>query len=642
MIHSRYATVEASDNSRRQHLEALTEHNTREYILKNFDKGLITRIEDFSIPKEAASSSLNWLTLGDKIELTGGYSIIGTENGAGKITGLAVGEKVDGTTQPIRTRGQKIEYYNNPTTDWVESGTNLLGVDADGEDTSITFYTSLAGYQAWISSPSSSLFKMMLANPGSIKDLGDANGVYRGFVDAQNGRLHLWNRLNNKNYLYGSWIDLQDSTVYTSVTAEAVGSAPTQTFAGTLTAVTGDRTCFNVVFTDGTQRMTDNKNGAFIGDGTGTINYATGAYSITFTAATTGSTTVNYSWELSTTHGLADFSFTTPIRIAGEGFFLPQPTGGDLLTVAPYRTEFYCLHRNTAWLFSMPVDDLYPTNQIFRQNIGLASTRAAVATGDGIYYVDLSNPSEPRFKLLTLESSNDQVVPTEFSFNVDLSGYSFTNAVMYQWGDYILCSCAVTGETVNNRVFVYHKTYKTFDVTDYFVSVFADRAGDLWAGEFSTDNVVQLFTGFSANGSLVNNFWEGKLTDLQVEELKKFKRLTITGQIGVAQSINVLLSYDGGDFASVGTIDGDGSYVDSAPVATVGSPQVASLEVAGGGNGIEAFGYVREFRVRSTKFDNVKIRFQATDVGYASVSEINFYDIETYGQKNLTRYRQTS
>lgn len=614
----------------------------REFLVKNLNKGTITKIEDFSIPEEAASSSLNWLTLGDHIELAGGYSVVGTENGAGKITGLGIGEKVDGTTQPFRTRGQKIEYYNSSTEDWAESGTNQLGADADGEDTSITFYTSLAGYQAWISSPNSGLYKIMLANPASVKDLSDAAGVYRGFVDAQNGRLHLWNRRNNKNYLYGSWIDAQDSTVYTDVSAEAIGAAPGPSYSGTLAAVTGDRTCFNVVFTDGTSTMTDDKNGAFTGDGTGTINYATGAYSITFDVPTVAPVTADYSWEDSGDDGLADFTFTTPIRIAGEGFFLPQPTGGDLLSVLPYRTEFYCLHKNAAWLFEMPVDDLYPTNQIFRQNIGMPSTRAAVATGDGIYYVDNSNPSEPRFKLLTLESANDQVIPTEYSFNVDLSSYNFSSAVMFQWGDYILTACRTSDSTVNNRLIAYHKVWKSFDFTDYFVSVLADNAGALWAGESSTDNVVQLFTGFSANGSLINNFWEGKLTKLEIEQLKKCKRLTIVGQIAQPQTIDVQVSYDGGSFTSIGTIAGTGSYVDVSIAATVGSPQVASAEVAGGGNGIEAYNYIREFRLRSPKFDEVKIRFEATGVGYASVSEISFYDIKTYGQKNLTAYRQTS
>ena len=43
-----------------------------EHTIANFDKGLITSFEAHSIPEGAASDSLNWLTRGDKFELTGG------------------------------------------------------------------------------------------------------------------------------------------------------------------------------------------------------------------------------------------------------------------------------------------------------------------------------------------------------------------------------------------------------------------------------------------------------------------------------------------------------------------------------------------------------------------------------------------
>lgn len=602
----------------------------------NFTKGLINKIEDFSIPEDAASSSLNWLSLGDHIELSGGYAVIGTEQGAGKITGLAIGAKVDGTLLPIRTRGKKIEYY---VTDWTEAGSDILGTDADGENVSIVFYTSLAGYQAWISSPNSGLYKMMLANPGSVEDQYASATSFKGYLLSQDGRLLLWYRLNNKNYLYGSYKDVQNTVTYTTVSAEAIGSSGSTNYTGTLAAVTGLRTCFNAVFTDGTLTAQDDKNGGFIGDATGTINYTTGAYDITFSGVTTGSVTCTYQWEDSATAGLANFTFSGT-RTATQGFFLPQPTGGDLLSVAAYRTEFYCLHESNAWLFSMPVDDLVPTNQVFRDNIGLQSPRAAFATGDGIYYIDTSNPAQPRFKILSLEATNDQVIPTEFSFNVDLSGYDFTEGVSWRWGDYILFACKASGSTVNNRVFAYHTTWKSFDVLDYQATCFADYAGDLWAGESSTNNVTQLFTGFTANGSLIRNHWEGALSQLRVDELKKFKRLTLKGFIGSSQSIDVSLSYDGGAFASIGTIEGDGDYV-SAPSGGIGVSMVGSTEVGGGSDGVDANYYVREFRVRSGKFDRVKIRFEATGVGYASVSEIDYYDIQKYGGKNLRRYRST-
>ena len=610
----------------------------KEYSLREFKSGLVTRIEDFSIPEDAASKSLNWRTMGDKIELSGGYKIVGNENGAGKVTGLAIGSKVDGDKLALRTRGQRLEYYDIATEDWVESGTNILGADADGEDTSIVFYTSLSGYQAWVSSPNSGLFKLMLASPGSPKDQYNDAKNFKGYLINANGRLLLWYRLNNKNYIYGSYKDVQNATVYTDVSAEAIGASGSTNYTGTLAAVTGRRTCFNVVFTDGTQIMQDDKNGGFTGDGTGTIDYATGAYDIDFNATTTGSVTANYSWEDSNNKGLADFTFDAT-RLATQGFFLPQPTGGDLLTIQSYRTDYYCLHEDNTWLFSMPVDDLSPTNQVFRENTGVSSFRAAVATGEGIYYIDTSNPSQPKFRLLTLENQNDQVVPLEFSFNVDLSGFDFTNGVAWKWDEYIVFTGKTIGSDVPNRLFAFHTTWKSFDVFNYQVNCLATNGSELWAGEPSTDNVVKLFSGYTANETIIQNYWEGKLTRLQMDDLKKFKRLTIHGEISRDQVTDVFISYDGGNFDLIGTIEGTGDYVSSSSTALVGGSEIGEEEVAGGGDGSDRLPFVYEIRVRSPKFEKVKVRFEARGVGYMSVTEINYFDIRGYGKKNLNRYR---
>lgn len=610
-----------------------------EYSVRNFDKGLITNIEDFSIPESAASDSLNWLTLGDKIELSGGYQIIGTEQvGVGKVTGLAIGTKVDGTRVPYRSRGKKIEYYSS---DWNEVGSDVLGNDANGEDVAFSPYTSLAGYQMWASSPNSSLYKMFLANPTSIKDMYNAAKNFKGYIKIENSRSHLWNRVNNKNYLYGSYKDLQNSTVYTNVASEAVGSSGLTTYSGTLSAVTGKRTCFNVVITDGTTTLTDDKNGGFTGAGSGTINYATGAYSVTFDSATASSVTASYSWEDSTSQGLADYTFSST-RTAAQGFFLPQPTGGDLQNILFYRTNAYCMHEKNAYLFYISDDDVTTvTNTVFRVNIGMDNWRAAVETGDGIWYIDSSNPSKPVFKIMTLESTSSEVVPIEKSFNVDLSGYSFDDGAACEWDDYILFFGRTNDSTVNNRLFAYHKIWKSFDVLAYYGRIGVDYDGALWVGDSSTNNVYKAFSGLSTNGSVPQNYWEGKLSQLEIDQLKKFKRLTLFGQIGSSQELKVSLSYDGAPYVEIGRIFGTGSYVDRSSSAVIGSTMVGSGELGGGSTGVEAFSYTREFRVRSGKFDKVKIRIEALNVGYASVSETNFYDIKTYGQKNLLRYRTT-
>lgn len=612
-----------------------------EFSVTKFDKGLITQIEDHSIDESAASSSLNWLTLGDKIELTGGYTILGNENtGTGKITGLKVCKKVDGTEIILRTRGKKIEYLSGTT--WTEIGTDQLGTDANGEDVAITSYTSMAGYQAWISSPNSSLYKLMLANPGNILDMYDVAKNFKGYIEAQDNGLYMWGIENAKNSFRRSWKDLQNTTVYTSINDEAVGVSGSQTYTGTLATVSGKKTCFGLQFTDGTQTIQDDSNGTCFGDGTGTINYVTGVFSITFDAVTTGDVVVDYQTEDCTVQGLADFTFTVPTRIAAEGFTILQPSGGDLLNVYAYNSEKYCIHEDDIWLFTLANDDTTVSNTVYRVNIGSTNWRGGWATGDGIYFVDETTKDVPRLKLLTLESTNNKVIPQIFSYSLDLSGYDFSSAAVFEWGSYLLFACKTTGASANNRIISYNKEWNAFDVMDYCVSLFDEYEDGLIAGDSLSNNVFNVFTGFSANGSVIQNYWEGKLSKLEIEELKKFKRLTIHGQIGKNQSVKVSLAYDGANFVEVGTIDGDGSYVSTSPSAVVGSEQVGVDEIGGGGTGILAYDFVKEIRIRSNKFDQVKIRFEATDVGYASVSEINFYDIKTYGQKNLLRFRTTS
>lgn len=609
--------------------------------VENWDKGLIDSIEDYSIPENAASRSLNWLTRGDKIELAGGYDVIGTEiAGSGKITGLACPERVTGVTQPVSSYGTVLQYYDNSTEDWVEIGSDQLGTAASGEDVSMTEYTSLSGYQLWISSPNSSLYKLMLANPGSIVDQYNASKNFKGYIKAANNRLFLWYRDKFRNILYLSSKDTQDG--YTTVSAEAIGALGSANYAGTLAFKAGGatRTCFNVVFTDGTLTAQDDKDGNFTGDATGTINYATGAYDITFSGNTTGAVTADYEWEDSTADGIADFNFSSP-RVATEGSILPQSTGGDLLNVMPYKEQFYCLHKTNGWIFSISLDDLTATNQEWRDKIGMMNHRAAVATGDGIYYIDTSNQSEPRFKKLTLETANSEVVPQVTSFNVDLTGYDFSEGVAFEWGEYLLYGCKITGETKNNRTFVYSTKWKSFDVLDYGFNCLADNGGLLWAGDSQTNNVLQLFSGFSANGSLIENYWEGALTRLGVDELKKFRILTVEGEIQPAQSMKVYLAYDRGAFTEVGTVSGDGDYVDLGVAVTVGGPTVGSREIGGGSSDVIAYHYKAEFKILSQKFDQVKIKFVAQDVGYVSVSNAEYYDIKKYGQKNILRYRTT-
>ena len=621
---------------------------------KDYKFGTINNIESFSIPDGAASDSLNWLTMGDKIELRAGYKVIGTENpGVGKITGLTVSERIDGTTQAFCTYNRKVKYYDEILKSWTEIGTDVLSANANGEDVTFTQYTSLAGFQTWLSSPNSSLYKIMTANPGSITDVYDSSKGKIGSIRLLNGRLLLWNRLTDKANLYGSKIDPQDTTVYTTVTAESVGTGDgsTKTFSGTLAFKAGSalRTCFAVTVQDGAtpvETFVDNRNGVLTGSlgGTGTINYTTGAYSVTFNTAPLNAVALlsSYQWENSSVNGIADFTFSSP-RKAAEGYYILQGVGGKLQTVEVIKDVIYCLHDNNAWSFQLDSTDLNPVNKVFRNHIGYISARGAFSTGDGIFYIDTSTPSSPNFCLLSYSDANPEIEPKILTYNVTLNGYDLSDLAVYEFGNSIYYAMKSSSTApANDTVFVYNKHWKSLDRLDYNVRNFATKDGNLWAGDSLSTNVLQLFTGFDDNDTLIENYWIGNITELGMEQLKKTRRLSIEGGISPDQNIEVAVSYDHGAFEVIGNILGSGDYVDTSNPTVIGSSFIGESAVGGNTNGINIYHYIKEFRIRTEKFKTVQIRFRAMATGYASVSTQTWYDVRKYTQKNSLKYRTAS
>ena len=80
-------------------------------------------------------------------------------------------------------------------------------------------------------------------------------------------------------------------------------------------------------------------------------------------------------------------------------------------------------------------------------------------------------------------------------------------------------------------------------------------------GNSITDNVWELFSGFDDADSEYDNYWESNLDNLDIDNLKKTKKLIIQGEIAKDQEFNIYLSYDNDDYVEVGTISGAGSYV---------------------------------------------------------------------------------
>lgn len=639
---------------------------------KDFKYGVVDSIEDVSIPPGAASRSLGWLTLGDRIELVRGRRLMGSEvMGSGRVSGVGVGFKPDGTQVLFKTYGKKILYYDEVTSDWIEVGSDKLGsgvVTADdpyGEDISITPYSNLAGAQIWLSSPNSSLFKIMVTNPGTANDQYDATKNFKGYIKAKNGRMWLWNRgssgtgsVTDPTGLYGSYIDKDEVSDFSNTTGESIGGSGSQTYAGTLVAVTGKKTCFGVTITEsGGEVFTDDKNGILIGSagGTGTINYATGAYSITFNAVTAGAVTASYYTEDSTSAGIADFTKSAP-RTAGQGFVLRQDdAGGPFRNLLAYNSDYYCMHDLKTWLLTLSADDLTATNKIYREKVGTPSFRGPIETGKGIYYIDDTDKNQPRIRLLTLDSNLAQVVPVPISNNLNLMGYMFDRCAGLEWGDYLIWFCRTSDSPVNNRILALHKIWGSFDPLPFCGSCGDVYNGVLLCGDSLSSNVYELFSGLDDDESTIENFWEGGLENLDREGMKKVKKFVLEGDIGPDQSYRVYISVDHGPFVEVGVgavsdlfptgqpaIYGAGAYVDRSQRVLVGSLTLGRGELGGGSmlvGDVEAYHYKRQFSLGLDRLERAKVRYVAQGIGYASISMQQWKDVRHKNFKIPNRYR---
>jgi hypothetical protein len=635
----------------------------KQLSIKDFKWGTIDSVEEQSIPRGSSSRSLNFLTSGVKIELRRGYSLLGTteNSGAGKITGLGVAKKPDGTDIVYRTRKRKIEYLDTTTDDWVEVGSDTMAAavvaeDSLGEDISIEPYSNPTGSQIWFNSKNAGPLKIMTANPGSITDMYVSGTNYKGHMRIKSGRMFVWDRNGNppnKSDLFASNLDVQADSDYTQITGEVIAASGTLAFKG----AGARRICFQLVatVTATSEVFTDNGDGTLTGSlGTtgATINYTSGAYT------GLGIGTIDYRWaDDSAAKGIVNFDFSST-RVAGEGFVLSQAAGGDFQNLMSLNGREYCLHKTATWVVSISPDDIDVTNLIYRAKVGIPNHRAACESGDGIYFIDDTDESDVHFRILRLETSGTEVVPVSISkqfkiadvrVGVNLSSYRFDKAASIEFGDYVLFACRTNDSETNNRVFVYNKVNKAYGVLNYFVSCFAIYDGTLVAGDSVTDNVYTLFSGTDDNNSVINGYFESNLDDMGYDGMKKVIEITVDGEIGVDQSAKISVSVDKGNFVEIRSQDdvdnaynaimGSGAYVDRSQSVSVGAFTLGRGEIGGGGDGLSAYHYRRTFRVKLGKFEYIKFRIEPTGTGYFSLSEFTYKDVRIKSQKVPARYR---
>lgn len=612
----------------------------KEKILANkeiplFKSGVNNLLDEEVIPADSASDSNNWYTQDGKIKLIPGKLLLGDAGVAGKITGEIFGYKADGSKVHWRKAGTKIQYLNGST--WTDVVTGLTST----ADYTFSNYSSLAGTFTYAFGVDG-IYKFHNANPGSYCSMYDSTKNFKGFAFIDKGRTILWNRTEDKTGVYGSWIDNQRAVsgatgVYTSVAGEA-----TTSLTGTLAFKAGDakRNCFGVTITlTGTGEVyTDAYLGVLSGSlgGTGTINYITGAY----TLSNAGVGTASYQWEMSNLRGVTDFG-KSATRVASEGFQFPQDEGGDaILNILIGSNGYYSMKKQSAYRLFIESDDVTATNEVYRKELGLLSFRGAISTGDGIIFMNTANQAKPEMTILQKNLTGDAIEPVVLFSQFKFANYLYDDCTVDTYERYIIVACKTANATANDTILLCDVKNKTVDITSYSARTFARKDGYLYMGSSVSESIYQLYSGFDDDSFAISNYWIGKGETWNNENLKKYRKIRLKGSISADQSYSIYLNYDDSGYQLVGTVLGSGSYVDYTTPQSIGSNFVGSAQV-GGDDLTNIFPYFVEIRLKKVpKFRKRKVKFIALGVGYVDIDSQLDLGIDIYEGKIPSRFRQ--
>lgn len=612
-----------------------------DFSIPAFVSGVHNLIDPENIPKDASQDAKNFVTVDGKEVLAGGRELLGAQGTVGGTTGFHKAYKTNGDTLLFCKMGTIIKYYDGSA--WQNCITGLVATD----EYTFANYSSLAGAFTYINGPGG-YWKVVTANPGSPIDVYDSTKNFKGYILIDRGRSLLWNRDKDKTGLYGSWLDRQNSTVYTTVAGEAVGVLGSTAYAGTLAFKGGGarRSCFGVTISAltgvGTETFTDDYNGVLSSNagGTGTINYATGAYSVTFNAVTTGAVTAGYQWEDSGVHGVSDFS-KSATRLAGEGFQFPQDEGGDAILKVEIGQDgsYYSIKEKSAYRLSIDSDDQGATNEVYRKDMGLPFFRASASTNRGIIFVNTNNPTKPQLTLLEQSTVTLTVVPKVLFKHFKFENYVYDAASLDTYDRWIVIHCRTPLSSTNDTTLMCNIEAKTVDIVAYSGKMGIQDGDNYYVADSVSYSVYNVFSGNDDMGSPVSAYWIGKDELQGTEQLKKNRKLKFKGRIDPDQKVEVEINLDEQGFQLVGTIVGNASYTSATGSQSIGSNPIGSSQIGGSG-ALSSFTYYMEMKIQTGKYRKISIRLTPTGIGYFDFDTITLWDTLLFENRMPKAFRQ--
>lgn len=611
-----------------------------DFTLQAFISGTHNLLNPEVIPKDAAQDSSNFVTQDGKIVLVPGRELLGAAGVVGGTTGLHKAFKTTGASLFFAKRGTAIMFYNGAA--WQNCVTGLSATD----EYTFANYSSLAGAFTYING-AGGFFKVITSHPASPINIAHTTN-FLGRILIDRGRMLLWNRASDKTGLYGSWIDRQNSTVYSTVAGESLGALGGTVYAGTLAFKASGvrRSCFGVSVTAltgaGQETFADNFNGILTSNfgGTGTINYATGAYSVTFANITTGNVTGNYQYEDSAVQGVADFSHAVP-RVAGQGFQFPQDEGGDEImnVLVGQDGAYYSLKKNSAYFLSIDADDAGAKNEVFRKDMGLPFFRAGASTNKGIFFINTSNPTKPEMTILQKSTVSLSVEPRVLFKHFKFSDFVFDATSITTYDRWMVVFCRTAASTTNDRILMCNIETNTVDVVAYSGKMGIQDGQSFYVADSITQSVYSTFNGFDDLGSAISAHWTGRDELMDTTNLKKTRRLWFKGFIGVDQSVGIHINLDSQGFQKVGTIVGSESYVSAISSQSIGGNFIGEAQL-GGSDVSSASSYFIESKIKTGKFRKISIKLVPEGIGYFDFNMIVFWDNLLFEARLPKAFRQ--
>jgi len=239
---------------------------------------------------------------------------------------------------------------------------------------------------------------------------------------------------------------------------------------------------------------------------------------------------------------------------------------------------------------------------------------------------------------MQFDNLSTQIVPNSISDKLNLDDYDFTDSAGIAFGDFIIFACKSSGIGYNDTLILYNRKWKVFDKMDGLYRTFAIFNDKLYGGSSINDNVYQIFVDFDDDGNLINGSWTSSDWDLDEDELKKCKRLIVEGDISETQEVIVELSLDDNDFIELGRVAGNSAYVDASASTEYGRVLYGG-GTYGSGETITAFRFMREFRIKTDKFQRARIRFRNSGFGYLSINMFAYRDIRKVLNRVPSKFR---